>query len=286
MEMIYVLTFFIREGALYREMDLKLAHDCFLSLEQCGDIKIIIHNQGCLTNEQLKNWLTAYKVDTEVIGNGENIGIAEARQRCFEHIWRYYPNTPYICEIHIDMVFHKEWQLPLLNFLKDSDEPLIAPGVVTLDGTLYPLTQKINGDLLPKDFSEFDAFLKQLKCEAFVDAFVNPVIYKSDVLKEIGGYDCLFLRGKQGYEDDSLLLGFLYYMGTRTNWKPKCYLKSWVFHATAVQRMTLPGKEKEFARNLNGLFCQYGANGFKQLSRLRTNSTEFELFFENVVNSL
>lgn len=285
MKMIYVLTFFVRESSPYREYDMKMVQDCFFSLQQSEEKVIVIYNQGCLTNSEIRELLVPYHVNPIIIGDGGNIGIAQARQACFEYIWNNFSEVPFICEIHVDMVFPVNWYQPLIEFLENSDEPLISPGVFALDGKLYPENKSAGVEEIPSEHAALCTLLEKLKKNELREGFLNPVIYKSNVLKEVGGYDCRFLKGKQGYEDDSLLLGFLYYMGTRTQWTPKCNLKSWIYHATGGQRMTIPGKEKEFALNLNGLFCQYGANGFRQLARMRHN-IQFEVFYNDVLQHL
>lgn len=81
------------------------------------------------------------------------------------------------------------------------------------------------------------------------------------------------------------MLGFRYYMGTRTDWKPKCCLASYVYHATMAQRMTLVNTPETFMVNLNGLFKQYGAYGFLQLAEIH-GSGEFRSLAQSVIESV
>ncbi|WP_432401150.1 hypothetical protein [Wukongibacter sp. M2B1] len=286
MEMIYTLPFFVREEPNFYKYDLKLASDCFSSLERSDDITVIIYNQGCLRKDKLLDFLSSYRVKAIILGDGKNVGIAKARQMCFEYIWSNYAEVPFICEIHLDMIFPKNWHEPLLIQLKNSDEPMISPGILTSDGELQPLNKKVSKTEIFTDITDLTCFLNKLSKDEVCEGFVHPVIHKSHILKEIGGYDYRFLKGKQGFEDDSLLLGYLYYMGMRTNWRPKCCLKSWVYHGTMVQRMALQGKEQDFELNFNGLFYQYGGYGFKHLSELYKDDLNFQMFFKKVLEKL
>ncbi|SKC84200.1 hypothetical protein [Maledivibacter halophilus] len=286
MEMIYTLPFFIRNDEKYCSYDLDLAHRCFSSLQLSDDVLVVLYNQGCLTNDEIEDFLSNYRIRTIMIGNGENIGIAKARQLCFEYIWENYSEVPFICEIHLDMVFTKNWHIPLVDFLKVSDEPMVSPGIITSNGELHPINKGVSIGKVPMEYKKLEILLNRVIKEEIWEGFVHPVIHKSNILQEIGGYDYHFLKGKQGYEDDSILLGYLYYMGTRTNWKPKAYLKSYVYHASMAQRMTLQGKEEDFNLNLRGLFYQYGGYGFKFLSKLHKNDDSFQKLFENVLKQL
>lgn len=286
MDIIYTLPFFIREEHPCREQDLKLAENCLSSLQQSGNTVIVIYNQGCLKEDNLRDFLSFFKIYPIILGDGHNVGIARARQICFEYIWQNYPEVPFIAEIHLDMIFPPNWHRPLLDFLNSSDEPMICPGIVTSGGELHPINKGVSMVKVPQEYTDLVFMLKQLVRDEFHEGFVHPVIHKSRILKEIGGYDYRFLKGKQGYEDDSLLLGYLYHMGTRTNWKPKACLKSWVYHAAMAQRIALPGKEQEFALNLRGLFYQYGGYGFKQLARIHNNDSYFAALFESILQEL
>ncbi|WHH58249.1 hypothetical protein [Petroclostridium sp. X23] len=285
MEMIYTLPFFIREEPEYYDYDLKMAEDCFTSLQQSEDTVIVMYNQGCLTNENLKDFLSAYRFKSVILGSGENIGIAQARQICFEYIWNNYCDVPFIAEIHLDMIFPVNWHHSLIDYLKSNNEPMISPGIVIEDGGLYPIDGDTKKVAVPQEQAKLFSLLKQLEKEEVREGFVHPVIHRSNVLKAVGGYDCRFFRGKQCFEDMSLILGYIYYMGLRVNWKPKAYLKSWVYHAAMVQRKTLVDRGQDFNLNLNGLFYQYGGYGFKQLSEIFKSDSTFETFFRDIVKN-
>lgn len=251
-----------------------MAEMCLSTLAQSKENNIVIYNQGPLSNEEVMAFASKFRIVTTVIGSGTNIGIPRGRQSCFEHIWDNINQVKYISEIHLDMKFPSDWYQPLIEFLDSSDEPMISPGIVTRFGEMQP--DGSNHQHVPlADVDGFVNSLSKLTSDRIEIGFVHPVIHKSDILREIGGYDHHFLHGKQGFEDDSLLLGYLYYMGTRTHWQPKCYLKSRVYHASMAQRTTLENFKSEIQLNLQGLMKQYGAYGFKHLARVHSNSTLF-----------
>lgn len=266
------MPFLIRETNL--QADLHMAEMCFYTLGQSQETTIVIYNQGCLSNDEVMVLASTYGLGATVIGATANMGIPKARQSCFEYIWTHFNDATYISELHVDMKFPRNWYQPLVEYLEATDEPMVSPGIVTQFGEIQPEGIH-NPSVLITDVNEFINSLSQLTSDETRIGFVHPVIHKSDVLKEIGGYDNQFLTGKQGFEDDSLLLGYLYYMGTRTNWRPKCYLKSRVYHAAMGQRMTLENFNTEIQRNLDGLMKQYGAYGFKHLSQLHCNNKFF-----------
>ncbi|YCA41909.1 hypothetical protein M1E11_13880 [Bacillus sp. JZ8] len=256
------------------ECNFNMMKECFESLGKSSENTVVLYNQGYMENEVLRNKLINYGISPIILGEGQNIGIAQARQLCFSYIWEHYPDVHYISEIHLDMIFPKEWYTPLIEYLNDSDEPIISPGIMTSYGELQPIGRWVS---FPLTIPDLLSFLEELPEERIVEGFVHPVIHKAHVLKEIGGYDTRFFKGKQGYEDDSILLGYLYYMGTRTKWRPKCYLKSWVYHATMAQRMMLPDTHIEFVENEKGLFSQYGGYGLKHLAAIHHNPAFIEL---------
>lgn len=92
----------------------------------------------------------------------------------------------YICEIHLDMMFYYKWYEELIKFLETSDEPMIFPGIVTKIGELRPAREDKKSIVMPKSIEELEPILKELSVEGFYEWFVNPVIYKSKVLREIG----------------------------------------------------------------------------------------------------
>ncbi|MGE7623343.1 hypothetical protein ACQKMD_09875 [Viridibacillus sp. NPDC096237] len=261
---------------IYHPSDLIMFEQCFESLGESDEKFVVIYNQGNLSKSTLEAKLAHYKIPNVILGNGENMGIAQARQKCFEYIWDNFKEVDYISEIHLDMVFPENWYESLTHFLDTTDEPMVSPGILTSCGELQPIGQFI---VLPEYKEDMISVLKSFSQEEVRERFVHPVIHKAKALKAIGGYDLQFFKGKQGYEDDSLLLGYFYYMGTRTNWRPKCYLKSWVYHATMAQRMSVPDKHLDFQTNKEGLFLQYGAYGMKHLSHLHQN----QAFFDNLL---
>ncbi|GAB6926142.1 hypothetical protein JCM10914A_01250 [Paenibacillus sp. JCM 10914] len=275
---IHSLPLFIRESS--RESDLQMATLALDSLRKSDESMIVIYNQGCLTHEELQVWLDAREIIGTLLGSGQNVGIAAARQACFEYIWTQYPDVEYISEIHVDMIFPPNWYEPLLAYLERSGEPMVSPGILTASGELQPLQEFIT---LPDDPDELIRTLQHLSREDIAQGFVHPVIHQASVLRQIGGYDTRFLSGKQGYEDDSLLLGMRYYMGTRTAWRPKCCLESWVFHTTMAQRMSLPDKHIDFARNEEGLFRQYGVYGINELLRIHGESDWFRYLHDKYI---
>ena len=158
---------------------------------------------------------------------------------------------------------------------------MISPGIITINGELQPLGQYTN---IPSTYRELITHLEGFSLDEVHPGFVHPVIHRSSALRSVGGYDTQFLSGKQSYEDDSLLIGYIYYMGTKNNWRPKCYLNSWVYHATMAQRMFLPDRHLDFSINEKGLFLQYGAYGLKQLSEIHSHSTDFEQIIHRYVH--
>mgnify|MGYP001281113204 CR=1 FL=1 len=280
MRIIHTMPLMIRSEPLNIE-DITMASACFESLALTDNALVIIYNQGGLDNAQLNHLCSSFKLSTVILGEGENVGIARARQCCFEYIWKYHIDTEYISEIHVDMVFPPNWQSPLIEYLDITDEPMISPGIITINGELQPLGQYTH---IPSTYPELITHLEGLSLDEVHPGFVHPVIHRASALRSVGGYDTQFLRGKQGYEDDSLLLGYVYYMGTKNQWRPNCYLKSWVYHATMAQRMSLPDKHIDFAINEKGLFQQYGAYGLKQLSQIHSNPTGFEQIIHRYIH--
>ncbi|NLI91928.1 MAG: hypothetical protein GX434_06865 [Peptococcaceae bacterium] len=285
MKMIYTLPFLLRSEPEYFKQDMQLVHNCFSTLQQDQSNILIIYNQGFLEKDKLRDLLDHYKLNAEILGTGGNIGIAQARQKCFEYIWANYPEIPFIAEIHLDMIFPQNWYIPLLNHLIRSDEPCLSPGIVNSTGELHPLCKGKSLVRVPQETEKLLLLLKSLERQEMHEGFVHPVIHKSEVLKQIGGYDCRFLQGRQGYEDDSLLLGYSYYLGTSRKWKPKCCLESWVYHAALAQRITLPDIQKEFSLNLRGLTSQYGGYGLMELARIH-DSEYFKFLFNETLHTL
>jgi hypothetical protein len=270
MELIHTLLFFIRENR--REEDLGMAAECLKSLEKSTYKTVVIYNQGCLTNEGLKEYLAGFGLDFHITGEGVNAGTTVGRQSCFNYIWENFPDTVYISELHLDMIFTYNWEDALVNYLDGSGEGLISCGIVDQKGFL-PFLDKAVAVPCSKDL--FDDFLKSLSVDVIKHGFTNPCIHVSKILKETGGYDPLFLTGKQCFEDDSMLLGYYYYYGTKQNWHPKVNFNSVVYHAVAGQRLSL---NDSIAVNFNGLVKQYGAMGLKHLSALHKSAWQKNYF--------
>jgi hypothetical protein len=207
-----------------------------------------------------------------ILGDRVNVGIPIARQACFEFIWQHYPDDKYIVEAHVDMQLVPGWDLPLIYYLETTDEPCISPGIITAEGHLHP------ADRTPRDNPRAEDFRQN----RIVEGFVHPVIHKSECLKAIGGYPVKFISGTQGYDDDAILLGYHYLMGTRAKWKPKVNLNSVVYHRGGTQRSTLPNADTEMLKNLKGLVDLYGYAGIKALGDIH-DSDLFRAIYERRV---
>ncbi|MDQ0268280.1 hypothetical protein [Cytobacillus purgationiresistens] len=276
MKIIHTIPLLIRPEFLID--DLEMAKRCFETLQPTKGNPVVLYNQGGLNNDEIRELFPPSESSVVILGNGENVGIAQARQNCFDYIWEHYEDVEYISEIHVDMLFPPNWYGPLVEFLTNSDEPMISPGILTMNGELQPLNLYT---AIPDNTDDLIALLGKMNRDEVHERFVHPVIHKASILRVIGGYDTRFLQGKQGYEDDSLLLGYAYYMGTRTNWRPKCYLKSWVYHATMAQRGTFTDRHLDFSINEQGLIRQYGAYGLKRLSNIHQNSSVFDMLLQD-----
>ncbi len=243
---------------------------------------LVLFNQGLIPNEELLPILKSVNLHSIILGNGDNVGIPRGRQSCFEYIWNAHPNISYISEIHVDMLFPKDWINVLVTYLENHDEPMICPGIMTSSGELHPeYTVGISSGGIPLgDINKMHAVLQAFTYPGVVEGFVHPVIHKAQALKSVGGYDTRFLTGLQGYEDDSLLLGYRYYMGTRINWLPKCCLKTRVYHATMAQRNKVKFTPDE---NLRGLISQYGVEGIKQLGNIYPHNEEFKMLLGKIL---
>ncbi|WP_434564556.1 glycosyltransferase [Thermoanaerobacterium thermosaccharolyticum] len=277
----------IRDGKFF-DLDITMASNCFNSLQDSEDNMIIIYNQGVLNNEELRQFLLGFNINAIILGNGTNIGIPKARQLCFEYIWDNYSDIQFISEIHLDMIFPKNWCIPLIDFLINTDEPMISPGILTVSGILEPNINNLNKEKykIPEDINDLRLLLKSLSNNNIKEGFVHPVIHKANILKEVGGYNYEILKGKQGFEDDSLLLGYFYYMGIHNKWRPKALFKSIVYHSVEAQRMTLVHKEIDFNENLNGLIQQYGLYGIKHLIFIHNNKQLFQNIYNVLINKI
>lgn len=279
MKLIHTLLFLLRPER--NAEDIKLAETNLKSLEKSSSKTLVVYNQGPLSKEELTAFLSQFNLDSIVIGDSVNVGISEGRQRCFQYIWDNYPDTEYISEIHMDMIFTYHWEDAMVEYLKDNmNEPAVSAGIIDKNGMLAFLDEAVHN--LPNDCSEYDSFLSGLQKDMIVHGFTHPCIHKSNILKEIGGYNTHFLRGRQCYEDDSLLLGYYYYYGTKADWHPKVNYNTVVYHAVAFQRLDV---KDNISVNFNGLVSQYGAMGLKSLSHLH-KSEWHKKYFERKYNEI
>ncbi|MBD2847634.1 hypothetical protein IDH44_20785 [Paenibacillus sp. IB182496] len=270
MKVVHTLPLLIREQ--HRQFDLEMALSALTTLARSGERRVVLYNQGSLPNEELDAITVAAGVEAVVLGSGVNIGIAQARQACFDYIWSHLPQTAYISEVHVDMLFPPSWHAPLIDYLERSGEPMACPGILTASGELQPLGEWIPP---PPDAPAILERLAELPRSGVRAGFVHPVIHRAAALRAVGGYPVREMPGKQGYEDDALLLAYHYYMGTRVDWRPVCVLGSWVYHATMAQRMSLPGKEAEFQVNERALVRQYGVQGLRRLEHIHGRPAAF-----------
>jgi hypothetical protein len=165
------------------------------------------------------------------------------------------------------MIFAADWDSPLVKYLcENSGEPMICCGIVT-DAEVIKL--------YPDGVDTY--FAKYVRNE-IGRGLVHPCVHRAQVLKAVGGYDTRFLKGQQGFEDDSLLVSYHYYYGTRANWVPKISYNSVVYHAIGGQRF---GMDENLYSNYAGLVSQYGAMGINVLSNVHINPWHIEFFSRN-----
>lgn len=261
---VHTIPFLILE-----EQDKQMAVECFNSLAQKPfDRFLVVYNQGYMGKSELEVFLSRFRIRYVILGEGRNIGIPQGRQACFEYVWENLNDTKYISEIHVDMLFSENWEQVLIEYLNRYDEPMIAPGILTAFGEKHPEHKGKKTVNVPNAYDDKLKLLKTLARDKICHGMVHPVIHKSDALKHIGGYDTRLLNGRQGYEDDSILIGYRYYMGTRNGWKPKANLNTFVYHASLAQRMHMDNINEEFEKNLEGLVQQHGIYGLRQLSEI------------------
>ena len=280
--LIHTLLFFVRPERA--GVDFEKVARAMYSLEKGDYKKVVVYNQGPLTNEQCYLYFQNFKeLDVDIIGTGENVGILKGRQACFEYVWETYKEVQYISELHIDMVFTKGWENILLDYLeKNEDEPVISCGIVDKNGYIPVLDQWVTSP--EQRIEEIDDFLNQLKKDEIGIGYTHPCIHRSEVLKKIGGINLRILSGRQAFEDDSILLGYHYYLGTRKKWRPKINFNAMVYHEVAGQRLEL---NDNIWLNLEKLIKQYGIMGLKVLSELHgTNGSIalFKLMYERHLN--
>lgn len=273
MRLIHTLLLYIRPENEVE--DIKLLAQCLTSLEKSTFKTVIIYNQGFWDYNRIKAFVSNFHLDCIIIGDAENVGIVQGRQACFQYIWANHPGTEFISELHLDMIFTKHWEDPLIDFLDSNDEPVVGCGIVNRKEELV-YTGKTAGPL-PANPDEMDAYFYSLRSDTIIDGFVHPCIHKSSILKEIGGFDTRFLTGKHCFEDDSCLLGYFYYYGTKANWRPKMCCRSVVYHATEKQRYSTG---ETIWVNFDGLLRQYGLMGILQLSKIHEFSCSKEFFMQ------
>lgn len=255
MKLVYMIPFYISNTS----EEIQLARYCFDSLDLSDDVEVVIFNQGYMNNEEIKEFMKPYKMKYHILGIGENVGIAMSRYKTLEYIFNLPYEVDYIGEIHIDMIFTPNWHKPLVEYLENSDEPMLC-------------VRTAGYDELPEKFEDKIKYLQSQTFDDVSEGFVHPAIHKAKILKEINPYDVGYFTGKQGYEDDAILLGYSYYVGRQRKWRPKAMSNSCVAHKGAAQRFKMGNRHVEFDKNLNGLNTMYGGMGFKELSRIHNNS--------------
>ncbi len=270
MSLVHTLLFMFRHK--YAMEDTQLASNCLKSLELSSYKTVVIYNQGEMSNEALKVFVAPFDLECHIIGDGINAGTVIGRQKCFEYIWENLPDTDYISELHMDMYFTSHWEDELVEYLENNDEPIVSCGIIDKDGQMPFLNKKA---ALPQNMAQFDEFLRELKSDDIVHGFTNPCVHVSKILRETGGYNAQFLKGRQCFEDDSMLLGYYYYYGTKRGWYPKINYNSVVYHAVAGQRLNVWDSIKV---NFGGLVKQYGAMGLKALSSLHHSAWHKKYF--------
>ncbi|MPN35332.1 hypothetical protein SDC9_182829 [bioreactor metagenome] len=179
----------------------------------------------------------------------------------------------------MDMVLTSRWEEPLVEFLCSHDEPVLSAGIVDKAGAMPFLGREAGA--VPEDQEELERFLTGLRSDRVVHGFNHPCIHNARILRQVGGYDSRFLTGMQCFEDDSLLLGYYYYYGTKAGWHPKVNCNSVVYHAVALQRLDL---KDSIMPNYNGLVKQYGAMGLKSLSLLHASPWHRRFFGDRFQN--
>ncbi len=271
MLLVHTLLFFIRESRY--EEDMRMADLCLRSLSRSAYKTVVIYNQGCLSNDELKRLVSRYDLSCVLIGGGMNIGIVLARQTCFDYVWKNFPWAEYVSELHLDMIFSPRWEDSLIEYLRGNDEPVISCGIIDNGGYCHGLPEPPHA--LPNRAEDWDAFLTGLKRDVVIPGFTHPCIHDLHTLREVGGYHVGYLRGNQCFEDDSLLLSYYLYYGARADWKPKIDFNSVVYHSVAAQRLELD----DGLCNYIGLIQQYGVMGLGYLARLHSNPGQ-KCFFE------
>ncbi len=275
MSLVHTLLFMLNQI-----QDINIAANCLRSLENSTYRRVVVYNQGNWDNDRLKKLISLFDLDYHIIGEGVNVGTSVGRQKCFEYIWKNMPDALYISELHLDMIFPHNWEDALIRYLETNDEPLIGCGIVDKTGTMPSLDKRT---ILPNRLEQYVDFLAGLREDRVVPGFTNPCVHVSKILKETGGYNTNFLKGRQCFEDDSMLLGYYYYYGTKRNWRPKINYNSVVYHALAGQRLAAGGKAED---NYAGLVKQYGFMGLKALSGLHSSLWHKRYFWERYIEGI
>ncbi|MDR1669108.1 MAG: hypothetical protein LBR76_04045 [Oscillospiraceae bacterium] len=262
MKLVHTLLFMVRENT--REQDLQLAERCLRSLEKSEHTTVVVYNQGYFTNVELTEYLQQFRLNSVVIGSAVNVGIVAGRQGCFRYIFGQLPDAEYISELHTDMIFAARWDTPLCEYLRDNaEEPMICCAIVT------------DAEIIERYPDGIEDYLAPYRGDRIGRGLVHPCVHRAEVLKAVGGYDTRFLPAFQAFEDDSLLVSYHYYYGTRANWFPKILYRSVVYHAIGGQRYGLGG---DLYANFAGLVKQYGAMGMDVLSRVHVNPWHIQFF--------
>ncbi len=249
--------------------DLLMLQQCLASLTKTKNSFCVFFNQGGLSKDALHQELQKFDLSYVILGDGENKGIPFARQKCFEYIWEHRSDCTFITEIHPDMLFPSNWTEPLCKFLEqNSKEPCVSPGILTASGEWHPHQKGTSVVDMPSVPNEIISLLKWLQLPKITEGFVHPVMHRADLLQQVGGYDLNHLKGKQGYEDDYLLLSYFRELDLPYNWKPKVNLQSMVYHKTMAQRMHFTDIEHEANVNLTGLIQRFGKQAVDELNRI------------------
>ncbi|MDR1000420.1 MAG: hypothetical protein LBL96_06435 [Clostridiales bacterium] len=266
----HTLLFMLRKE--HSAEDLGLAGSCLKSLQKSAYKNVVVYNQGFYTNSELQDYLSQYDLNWFIIGDASNVGIVRGRQRCFEYIWETMPEMGYISELHLDMLFSQDWELPLVELLQTTREPVMSCGFINKYGILAHLNKRLVE--MPQNLEQMEQTLAQVRFDGIVTGFGHPCIHKAEILKAMGGYDTNFMTAKHFCEDDSLLLSYYYYLGTQLKWMPKMTYKSVVYHACEGQRLTV---DVDGYENFNGIVKQYGAMGMKHLYEIHNGKKKFFL---------
>jgi hypothetical protein len=273
MKLIHTLLFLIRANRLAD--DLNMTRTLMESFRRSTYKTVVVYNQGYFSNDELRQYLSEFELDIHVIGEGVNVGIPAGRQSCFNYIWDNFPDTDYISEIHLDMYLSSNWEDPLVAYLDTHDEPMVCCGIIDRYGNMT-IMEKYHA--LPDSFDKYEDFLKSIREDTVLQGLTHPCIHSAKILKEVGGYNTDFLKGKQCFDDDSLMLSYYYYYGTKAKWHPKINFNSIAYHAVAEQRNSLG---ESVMINYNGLVKQYGAMGLKHLCEIHKSQWHKNYFGDN-----